>query len=133
MPEVEASGLALLRAIQILIEIEQTKEIVFGLERGVLLVQADEIGGRAVPLFLDEADVILLLKFEHFVFAVPQILFHLDKLLGDRGGDVVPLVLAHPLLEIEILLHERVEVGLRVIGGAADRLTDRKSKCAAFA
>jgi len=87
-----------------------------------LLVQAHEIGGRAVSFLLDEADIILLLEFKHFIFAGPQILFHRDKLLGNRGRDVMPLVITHPFLEIEILLHERVEIGLRVFGGAANRL-----------
>ena len=109
-----------MRAIQVLVEIEQTEEIIFSLERSELLVQPDEISGGAVPFFLDKTDVIFLLKFEHLVLAVPQVLLHGDKLLADRGGNVVALVLAHPFLEIEILLHDGVEVGLSVLGGAAD-------------
>ena len=76
-----------LGAIEILIEIEQIEQIVFGFERGVLLIQPNEISGGAVPLFLNEADVVLLLELEHLVFGVAQIFFGLDQLFGDAGGD----------------------------------------------
>ncbi len=78
--------------------------------------------GGTVPFFLDETNVVLLLEFKHLVLAIAQIFLHLDELLGNRGGDVVPLVFTHPFFEIEILLHDRIQVGLGVIGRAADRL-----------
>ena len=65
--------------IKILVEIEQVQEIVLGLERGVLLIQLNEIGGGAVSFFLNEPDVVLLLELEHFVFALAQILLDLDQ------------------------------------------------------
>ena len=105
-------------AIKILIEIELFEQIVLGLEGGVLLIQPNEISGGAIPFFLDETDVVLLLEFEHLVLAIAQIFLDLDELLRDRGGDVVPLVFTHPFFEIEILLHDRIQVGLGVIGRA---------------
>ena len=62
-------------------------------ERGVIVVESHEIGRGAVSLLLNETNVVLLLKFEHFVLAVAQILFGLDQLLGDAGRDVLTLVL----------------------------------------
>ena len=76
-----------LSAIEILIEIEQAEQIVFSFQLSVLLVQLDEVLRGTVPLFRNEPDVILLLKFEHLVLSAPQIFFHLDELLGDRRRD----------------------------------------------
>ncbi len=97
-----------MRAVQVLIEIEQVKQVVLSFKLSVLLVQFDQVSGGAVPLFLNEADVVLFLEFGYLVLAVPQIFFHLDKLLGDAGGNFVPAVLAHPAFEIEVFLHDRI-------------------------
>ena len=117
-----ARAVAGLAAVEILVEVELLEQLVLGLQRGVLLIELNEIRGGAVSFFLDEADVVLLLEIEHLVFAVAQVFLDLDELLGDRRGDVVALVLTHPFLEIEILLHDRVQIGLRVIRRGADRL-----------
>ena len=62
-----------------------------------------------------------LLEFQHFVFAIAEILFNLDQLLGDRGRDVAALVGAHAFLYVEIFLHHGIEIGLSVIRRRADR------------
>ena len=71
------------------------------------VITLEYIAGR-VTFFLDEPDVVLLLELQHFVLAGAQILFDLNQLLGDRGGDVAALVGAHAFLHVEILLHHRV-------------------------
>ena len=109
-----------LSAIEILIEIEQAEQIVFSFQLRVLLVQLDEVLRGTVSLFGDEADIVLLLKFEHLVLGAPQIFFDLDELLGNRRRDGRALVFPHALFEIEILLHHRVQKGLGVIRCAPD-------------
>ncbi len=116
-----------LGAIEILIEIKQIQEVVLRLERRVFPIQLYEVSRRAISLFLNEADVVLFLEFEHLVFGIAQVLFHLNELLGDAGGNFVAAVLAHTFFEVEILLHKRVQIGLGVVSRAADggELEDR--------
>src|ERR1017187_7605154 len=69
-----------LGTIEILIEIEKSQQLVLSFEPGVLAIQSNKITGGAVSLFLDEANVVLLLELEHFIFGIPQFLFSLDEL-----------------------------------------------------
>ena len=108
-------------AVEVLVEIEQVEQVVLSFELSVLLIQFDQILGGTVPLFLNEADVVLLLELEHFIFAVPQIFFDLNELLGNSGRNFVAAVLAHSAFEIEILLHDCIQIGLGVLGRAANR------------
>ena len=110
-----------MRAVEVLIEIEQVEQGVLGFQLGVLLIQFDQVSGGAVSLFLNEADVVLLLELEHLVFAVAQIFFDLNELFGNAGRNFVAAALTHASLEIEIFLHDRVQIGLGVIGRAANR------------
>ncbi len=110
-----------LSTIEVLIEIEEVEQIVFGFQGGVVPVQLHKESGRAVPFFGNEANIVLLLKFEHFVLGRAQIFFGLNELLGDAGNDELALVFSHPLLKIEILLHDGIQIRLCVIRGAADR------------
>src|ERR1017187_9879133 len=53
-----------LGTIEILIEIEKSQQLVLSFEPGVLAIQSNKITGGAVSLFLDEANVVLLLELE---------------------------------------------------------------------
>ena len=108
-------------AVEVLVEIEQVEQVVLSFKLSVLLIQFDQILGGTVPLFLNEANVVLLLELEHFIFAVPQIFFDLNELLGNSGRNFVAAVLAHSAFEIEILLHDCIQIGLGVLGRAANR------------
>ena len=68
-----------LGAIEVLIQIEQTEKIVFRFQLRVLLVQPHKVSGRAIPLFLNETNVVLLLKIEHLVLVAAQIFLDLDS------------------------------------------------------
>src|ERR1700731_763510 len=112
---------SVLRAVEVLVEIEQVEQVVLSFLLSVLLIQFDQILGGAVTLFLNEADVVLLLELEHFIFAVTQIFFDLNELFGNSRRNFVATVLAHSTFEIEILLHSRIQIGLGVLGCAANR------------
>ena len=103
-----------------MIEIEQIEQVVLSFELSVLLIQFDQVRGGAGAVLLNEADVVLFLKLEHFVFTVAQIFFDLDKLLGDSSGHFMAAVFAQTFFEIEILLHDCIQIGLGVIGRTAD-------------
>ena len=95
-----------------------------------MLVQFDQVSGGAVPFFLNKADVVLFLELGYFVFAVAQIFFHLNELLGNPGGYFVAAVFPHASFEIEIFLHGRVQIGLGVFRRATDcgKIEDRRPR-----
>ena len=109
-----------LSTVEVLIEIEQVEQVILSFELRILLIQFDQISGGAGAVFLNEANVVLFLELEHFVFAVAQIFFDLNQLLGNASGNFVAAVCTHPAFEIEILLHGRVEIRLSVLGFATD-------------
>ena len=104
-----------------MVEIKQPQQIELGLEPRILLIEFYEISCRTVSFLLNESDVMLLLELQHLVFAIPKILLDLDQLFRDRGGHVAALVGAHTFLDVEILLHDGGEVGLRVLRRRANR------------
>ena len=120
-----------LGAVEVLIEIEEVEQVELSFELRVLLIQFDEISGGAGAVFLNKADVVLLLELKHFVFAVAQIFFCLDELLGNASRNLAATAFAQPAFEIEILLHDRIQIGLGVIRRASDR-RDIKNRGAGF-
>src|SRR4029077_1693580 len=82
---------------------------------GIFAVQLYQVCRGAISFFLNKPDVVLLLKLEHLVFSVSQIFFRLNELFGDARDDSLSLAFTHSLFEIEILLHKRIQISLRVV------------------
>ena len=93
-------------ALEILLEGQRFEQLVFGAEVGELAVQLREVNAGAVPLLLQEDEVVLLLPVEELLFGFPQVFFQIDNLVGDGAEGYVGFVGAHrPAVGDEFVHH----------------------------